>query len=60
MNDSTIHAITFLISSGALAGIILTLIWVGSIKTKVETMWEWWCNHAGRGTKVRMKDGDGE
>lgn len=58
IDNPTAHMLNFLISLSALGGIVLALIWIGSMKTKVETMWAWWINHAGRGTKIRMKGDD--
>lgn len=55
---SPVHVINFLMALASLGGIALALVWIGAMKTKVDTMWKWWSNHAGRGTKIVMKDDD--
>lgn len=58
MGDTAVHTLNFLMSLAALGGIVLALVWIGSMKTKVDTLWQWWINHTARGTKIKMRGED--
>lgn len=58
MSDSQVHVLGFIIESGLFAGIVLTLVWIGSMKTKIDTMWQWYSNELERGKRLKLKDED--